>query len=562
MTAFPDLGVTVRLAQHLGGLGYASPTPIQEAAIPLLLEGRDVAMEAPTGTGKTLAFGIPALVRTGDTPVGALILVPTRELAAQVARDLHAAGEDDGFTARAFTGGRDAEHDMALLKRRPPSCIVATPGRMLDLLERGGISVANLRYLVLDEADRMLDMGFLADVERILRRVPSERQTILASATLDPDVLDLAGRALRDPATVRSRQDQAGPHITHYRVNITDPVVKHDALLSLLEQEQPERVVVFVERRDDVDAVVKTLRGAGIIADPLHSERSHAQRRHAMDLFRTGASHVLVATDVAARGIDVPEVDMVINLDAPKRVDVYIHRSGRTARFMREGRVVTLLLPEDKFFRERLEHARGVILAPYRLDIKTRAPPEPAPPVKAPAPPRPSGPATPAPRKATSTRTKVPGAAKGPKLGARGGKTKVKTGPRDGPRDGGRPGTRGGPKSGARKPAGRSTARPGSMRPTGAGTNQSGRPSRPARSSSGPAAGKSARTSQPPSRSGSPPRTGRPQSSSSRPSRPGQGGASRTGRPSTRSDPSSKAARRSTGKGPVRGPGRTRRTKG
>ncbi|HEX2021974.1 MAG TPA: DEAD/DEAH box helicase [Candidatus Thermoplasmatota archaeon] len=383
---FQALGVPATLREALDRMGYHEPTSVQREALPPILEGRDVLLEAETGSGKTASFGIPAVVVGSRQPgLRVVVLVPTRELARQVAEEVRAIGAGSPFRAVAVTGGV-AEEQEARALGGDVRCVVATPGRLLALAEAGALDLAKAEMVVLDEADRMLDMGFQPDVEKVLEMAADRKQTVLVSATLPPRVRALASAHLRDPVEVNVRGHQAPASLEHYRLNVLSGM-KEAALVSLLRKENPERAIAFVRTRERANEMWRLLKKAGFAVDRLQGEMSHEQRRHVFDLFSKGVTRVLVATDLASRGLDVPEMQLVVNVDLPEEKDAYLHRAGRAGRLGRAGRVVSLVLPEEKARRIELEAEAGATFTPYRLEVTTDALPEderPAPPRRPP----------------------------------------------------------------------------------------------------------------------------------------------------------------------------------
>jgi len=382
---FSDLGLDPRLTATLATLGYEEPTPIQRAAIPVLLEGRDVLGQAATGTGKTAAFTLPLLQRAalgagvrGGVVEGAatddgaddaamdfdrqgpavLILVPTRELAMQVGEAVHKYGKGLGMRAVPVYGGQDIRRQLRALERGA-DVVIATPGRALDHIRRGTLTLGNVRSVVLDEADEMLDMGFAEDLEAILAAAPDARQTALFSATLPPRIRDLAERHLTNPARV-SIPAEKGTAGTLPRVRQTGYIVarahKVAALGRVLDVESPTLAFVFCRTRTEVDELTETLTGRGYRAEALHGGMSQEQRDRVMRRVRSGATDLLVATDVAARGLDVEHVSHVVNYDVPSAPEAYVHRIGRTGRAGREGVAVTLIEPREHRLVRNIEH--------------------------------------------------------------------------------------------------------------------------------------------------------------------------------------------------------------
>jgi ATP-dependent RNA helicase RhlE len=347
-TSFDTLGVSPTLLRNLTKAGFAEPTPIQAQAIPHALAGRDVLGCAQTGTGKTAAFVIPMLERLSGSPKGqprALILAPTRELAIQIQGTIDTLGRDLQLFATTVVGGADMQAQVRGLRQRP-DIIVATPGRLLDHMWNGTISLLAMTILVLDEADRMLDMGFSQQINQILDAMPEERQTLLFSATVPTDLVRLAQASVKNPvrvmvdksATTADGVSQAVHHTTHDRKN---------ALLMSLLQAESDTVLVFARTKHRADRLGNMLGSAGHRVAVLHGGRTLPQRRAALEGFRRGTFRVLVATDIAARGIDVANISHVINYDVPNCPEDYVHRIGRTARMRATGRATTFVTTED-----------------------------------------------------------------------------------------------------------------------------------------------------------------------------------------------------------------------
>ncbi|HEV2165397.1 MAG TPA: DEAD/DEAH box helicase [Thermoplasmata archaeon] len=359
--SFEDLPLHPKIRQGIQELGYRSPTPIQRRTIPDAVGGRDLIGTAQTGTGKTAAFLLPILERLLDQPTGrilALALTPTRELAIQAEEFLKKLGRHTRLRGAAVYGGVGmAEQERAL--RGGAEIIVATPGRLLDHMSRGYVRFQDVRIVVLDEADRMLDMGFLPDVRRILSELPRRRQTMLFSATMPPEIVRLAKDFLSDPKTI-----QVGP-ATAAAVGVSHlalPVPSHlktDLLVELLRDETMASVLVFVRTKHRADRVAHQLERSGVPASVIHGDRSQGQRIRALEGFREGRHRILVATDIAARGIDVEGVSHVVNYDVPHEPDVYIHRVGRTARAQKLGDAFTLVAPEEEEDFLRIEQLIG-----------------------------------------------------------------------------------------------------------------------------------------------------------------------------------------------------------
>jgi ATP-dependent RNA helicase DeaD len=381
--AFLKLGLSPALAAAVTALGYEEPTDIQREAIPPLLAGRDVLGQAATGTGKTAAFALPLLQRIGTSNDGAqairgLILVPTRELAMQVAEAVHKYGRPLGVRVLPIYGGQAMQQQLRALKRGV-DVVVATPGRALDHIRRGTLALDSVQTLVLDEADEMLDMGFAEDLEAILSAVPAERQTALFSATMAHAIRTIASRHLREPVRVTiAREHLAQGETPKVRevAYIVQRRHKVAALARVLDMEAPTSIIVFCRTRTEVDELTETLGGRGYRAEALHGGLSQEQRDRVMRRFRDGASELLVATDVAARGLDIEHVSHVVNFDVPQSPDAYIHRTGRTGRAGREGVAITLAEAREHRLLRNIEQATkrkiSIESVPTVHDLRTR----------------------------------------------------------------------------------------------------------------------------------------------------------------------------------------------
>ena len=346
--SFDSLRLSSQLLQALTKTGLIEPTPIQERAIPAALQGRDVMGCAQTGTGKTAAFVIPMIERLADLPKGhphGLILAPTRELAFQIQATVDQLGRSRRVFATTIVGGGDMQAQVRALRQRP-AILVATPGRLLDHMWQGTIHLAHLRIVVLDEADRMLDMGFAPQLNQILDALPEERQTLLFSATMPTDLSDLARMSLKDPVhAMVAKRAKPADGVTH-TFHHTTSADKTSLLLSLL-KDASESVLVFTRTKHRADRLTETLEKVGHRVSVLHGGRRLSQRRAALEGFRRGRVRVLVATDIAARGLDVANIGHVINYDLPNVPEDYVHRIGRTARMKAKGWATSFVTIED-----------------------------------------------------------------------------------------------------------------------------------------------------------------------------------------------------------------------
>src|SRR4051794_19445936 len=366
MTTFSDLGLSQQLLDALEDVGYESPSPIQEQAIPELLQGRDVIGQAQTGTGKTAAFGLPMIqfVDPSDEDVQALVLTPTRELCIQVTQALRAYGARKGIQPVAVFGGAPIRTQQAQLKEGG-QIVVGTVGRVLDLISRHSLMLHACRYLVLDEADEMLDLGFLEDVEKILGYTPGGRQTALFSATMPPEIRALADRHLYDPVTVKVKSATLTIDTVEQFYLETKPQEKNEALARVLEAERPEQAIVFTRTKIRTDQLYRTLRDRGMNVKALHGDMSQGARDGVMISFKAGRLPILVATDVAARGLDIVAVTHIVNFDIPTSPDVYVHRIGRTGRVGRSGRAITFVEPRQRRELEAIERHASTKISPW-----------------------------------------------------------------------------------------------------------------------------------------------------------------------------------------------------
>jgi ATP-dependent RNA helicase DeaD len=365
---FEQLGLNAALLKSVKDVGYEAPTPIQIEVIPALLAGRDVIAQAQTGSGKTAAFGLPIIeaIDPKQRSVQALILAPTRELAIQVAEALHKYGRHKDVETLPIYGGQPYERQFRGLQRGV-QIVVGTPGRVMDHMRRGTLKLDNIRFFVLDEADEMLDMGFIEDIEWILEQAPAERQMALFSATIPPRIAHLASRYMREP----QRITVAGKEMTVPQVRQSSYEVPRarrvDALTRILDAETPQSAMIFCRTKAGVDELGEALMARGYGVETIHGDLSQAQRDRVMRRFRSGQAEVLIATDVAARGLDIPDVSHVINYDIPESAEAYVHRIGRTGRAGRAGEAITLITPREVRWLRQIERITRARIEPRRL---------------------------------------------------------------------------------------------------------------------------------------------------------------------------------------------------
>jgi len=383
---FSKLGLTKPLLRGVEAMGYGDPTPIQLRSIPPALEGRDVIASAQTGTGKTAAFSLPVLQRLDHHGVcRCLVLEPTRELAMQVETSMRDLSRFTDLKVISVYGGVGYGAQRAALKSGM-DIIVATPGRLEDYLQNGEIRLNTLEVVILDEVDRMLDVGFLPAVKRILAKCPKVRQTLFFSATLSPEIADLAGWALRDPVRIEIGASRSVVNTVSHGIYQVDASRKYDLLVALLEKTDFESVIVFTRTKHGADKIAKKLRGANHAVAVLHANRSQNQRIEALNGFKSGKYEVMVATDIAARGIDVAGVSHVINYDIPQHPEDYVHRIGRTGRATATGDAFTLVAPDEakkvaaieRFIGQKIPQLKleGFVTA-SRQEVRRERPPEP-----------------------------------------------------------------------------------------------------------------------------------------------------------------------------------------
>ncbi|HEU4619990.1 MAG TPA: DEAD/DEAH box helicase [Gammaproteobacteria bacterium] len=351
--SFQSLGLSAELLRGIEQKGYREPTPVQAQAIPFILQGRDVLARAQTGTGKTAAFTLPMLQRLsqraqgGRRPVRALVLTPTRELAAQVAQSVSEYGAHLPLRAAMLIGGVNIKPQIAALARGA-DIVIATPGRLLDHAGQRTIDLSRVELLVLDEADRMLDMGFIHDVKRVLGLLPADKQSLLFSATFSPDVRKLAGGLLRQPAEVSVAAQNAPAALVDHRVHPVDKERKRELLTHLIATRNWRRVLVFTRTKHGANRLAGMLERDGFKAAAIHGNKSQSARTRALADFKSGSLRVLVATDIAARGLDIVELPHVVNFELPNVPEDYVHRIGRTGRAGRSGEAVSLVCSDEK----------------------------------------------------------------------------------------------------------------------------------------------------------------------------------------------------------------------
>jgi ATP-dependent RNA helicase RhlE len=359
MTTFKSLNLNEKILNALESKGYTIPTPIQLQAIPLVLEGRDLFGIAQTGTGKTAAFSLPILHNLAKNPVSVksggvrvLILTPTRELASQIAENIELYGKELGLKYAVIFGGVSERPQITTIQRGV-DILIATPGRLLDLTSQGHIRYMQLEVLVLDEADRMLDMGFINDIRKIIQKIPEKRQTLFFSATMPATIIGLANSILKNPAKIEVTPASSTVEKIDQRVFLVDKSHKLSLLKKVLNNDAMTSALVFSKTKHGANKVVEFLEKNGVSVAAIHGNKSQAAREKALAAFRAGTIKVLVATDIAARGIDIPAISHVINYDVPLDPESYVHRIGRTARAGREGSAITFCdVSETKFLRE------------------------------------------------------------------------------------------------------------------------------------------------------------------------------------------------------------------
>lgn len=368
---FETLDLIPTIQRAVAEKGYTTPTPIQEQAIPPALAGRDLMGCAQTGTGKTAAFTLPILQQLaaqphhGRRPIRALVLTPTRELAIQIDECCRDYARHTQLRHTVIFGGVGQRPQVEALQRGV-DLLVATPGRLLDLIGQGHISLAGVRHFVLDEADRMLDMGFIHDIRRVLPLLPAERQTLFFSATMPDEIVRLASNMLRDPVRISVTPPASVVETIHQRIVYAEKAEKKERLIELLRERNEESVLVFSRTKHGADRIARILTKADIEARAIHGDKSQGARERAMGDFRSGACRVLIATDIAARGIDISELPLVVNYDLPEVAETYVHRIGRTGRAGCEGTAVSFCSEEERELLREILKLTGLALVEER----------------------------------------------------------------------------------------------------------------------------------------------------------------------------------------------------
>lgn len=352
---FTDLPLSAEIQKGVRKMGFRKLTPIQAEAIPLLLKGRDVLGQAQTGTGKTAAFGLPMLMKTdpGEPSVQGLVITPTRELAEQVTQHMRRYAKYTDIRIVVIHGGGRVSDQINVLTK-PAHIVVGTPGRVLDLSKKSALDLGGAKIVVIDEADKMLEMGFLGSVENVLSRTPYVRQTSLWSATLSEEVLELSTRYMRHPRKVMVSEDEvAQVNVKQYIIPVEDS--KLETLYKLLNSIEPKRGIIFLNTREATDQLAQTLKLEGYLAEGLHGGYTQTQRDQTMQDFKLNKTQWLVSTDLASRGLDIQDVDYIINYQVPEDPEAYFHRIGRTARKGKTGKSYTLMNPEEKVYWSRIK---------------------------------------------------------------------------------------------------------------------------------------------------------------------------------------------------------------
>jgi len=348
---FKNLGISQETLASIEKMGYTHPTEIQEKAIPVVMQKKDLVAQAQTGTGKTAAFGIPIvdMVNPKQKKIQALVLVPTRELAIQVAKEIKDLGKFKKVFVLAVYGGKSIKHQIDFLKKGSDVVVVGTPGRVKDLIERGHLKLDNVKIFVLDEADRMLEMGFIEDIEDIMNELPENRQNLLFSATMPKPILELAEEFLNpDYETIRIKPEEVTVDRIKQIAYKVDEKDRFEKLKEILNENKDVKTIIFTQTKKMADEVANKLQKEGFNASAIHGDFSQAKRENVLKRFRTDNLKILVATDVAARGLDIKGVDLVINYELPRDVESYIHRIGRTGRAGREGVAISIFTSSEE----------------------------------------------------------------------------------------------------------------------------------------------------------------------------------------------------------------------
>jgi ATP-dependent RNA helicase DeaD len=367
---FHDLSIDSRIKKALDENKFIDMTEIQADSIPACLEGKDVIAQAMTGSGKTAAFGVPVCEKIEKgRGIQAAIIGPTRELVNQVSEEMQKFGKYKQLSVATIFGGVSMEPQFLQLKHA--EIVVATPGRMLDHMQRGTMKIDKIKILVLDEADRMLDMGFIDDIRKIISHTPASRQTLLFSATMPPEIIDIARHFMKNPVKIKGKQFVSSHLLKHYYYDIR-PEEKLSLLEYLIKNEKPHLAIVFCGTRGTTDFVSRNLQSAGVEAKAIHGGLTQAGRMDVLKGFHRGKPHILVATDVAARGLDIKNVSHIFNYNLPKTLEDYTHRIGRTARFGKEGKTISLLSKEDHPFFSKIMAKIDVQKANIPKDFRPR----------------------------------------------------------------------------------------------------------------------------------------------------------------------------------------------
>ncbi len=367
---FNSFHLAPELKRAIGDCGYHQPTPVQSETIPLALDGRDLVVSAETGSGKTAAFLVPLIERLHGNPrrpQRALVITPTRELAAQVGNEFKLLARHTGLRAAVIVGGESMRRQIDDL-RAGAQVLIACPGRLIDLMEQGHVKLQHAEVVVIDEADRLLDMGFLPQLRRVMRAVPAERQTMMFSATMGAGPEAIAREFLRHPERITIGRKAAPPPTISQTIYPVQWADKEAMLLEILAKPEVHSTIVFTRTRVRADHIGKMLKRNGVRAAVIHGERSQAERNAALKSFKQGACRVMVATDVAARGLDIPGVSHVVNFDLPEDAESYIHRIGRTARMGREGEAISLVTPQERVALGQIERSLGEELKRQSLE--------------------------------------------------------------------------------------------------------------------------------------------------------------------------------------------------